>query len=83
MAHGFDRLSFTGGEPTMHPRFSEILKMAYESGYSFGFVTNGWNFPGIYKTLLPFREQFTVVTFSLDGAKEETHDRLRRTTSCY
>jgi len=77
-AHGFDRLSFTGGEPTMHPRFSEILKMSYDAGYSFGIVTNGWNFPEMYETLLPFREQFTVATFSLDGAKEETHDRLRR-----
>ncbi len=49
-AHGFDDLSFTGGEPTLHPRFIEILTMAYEAGYKFGFVTNGWNFTKIYET---------------------------------
>ncbi len=77
-AHGFDDLSFTGGEPTMHPRFIEILTMAYEAGYKFGFVTNGWNFTKIYEMLLPYHNSLIVITFSLDGAREDTHDRIRR-----
>ncbi len=77
MDHGFDRLSFTGGEPTVHPRFMEILGMANESGYKFGFVTNGWDFTSIYEELLPYRDRLTIITFSLDGAREATHDRIR------
>lgn len=75
--HGFDHLSFTGGEPTLHPRFIEMLTMVSEAGYNFGFVTNGWNFTRIYEKLLPHRNSLTGITFSLEGAKEETHDRLR------
>jgi MoaA/NifB/PqqE/SkfB family radical SAM enzyme len=76
-AHGFDHLSFTGGDPTVHPRFIEIIKMVSESGYNFGFVTNGQNFTRIYEKILLYRDKLTGITFSLDGAREETHDRLR------
>ena len=75
--HGFDHLSFTGGEPTLHPRFTEMLTMVSEAGYNFGFVTNGWNFTRIYEKLLPHHNRLTGITFSLEGAREETHDRLR------
>ncbi|TLD42025.1 MAG: radical SAM domain protein [Candidatus Jettenia ecosi] len=75
--HGFDYISFTGGEPTLHPGFTEMLTMVSEAGYNFGFVTNGWNFTRIYEKLLPHSNKLTGITFSLDGAREETHDRLR------
>jgi MoaA/NifB/PqqE/SkfB family radical SAM enzyme len=74
---GFDEISFTGGEPTVYPHFVEALRLAYEGGYRFGFVSNGQNFPRMYPRLLPYREKLSVITFSLDGASEETHDRLR------
>jgi len=80
-AHGFDHLSFTGGEPTIHPRFTEILSMVCEEGYTFGFVSNGWNFTRIYEKVLPYRDRLKGITFSLDGASEETHDRMRRENS--
>ena len=35
------------------------------------------NFPKIYSLLLSYSKRFRGVTFSLDGACEETHDRLR------
>ena len=35
------------------------------------------SFPRIYPLLLKHRRSFAGVTFSLDGAREETHDRLR------
>ncbi len=75
--HGFHSLSFTGGEPTLHPEFNRILTRSSEAGYTFGFVSNGWNFTGLYEKLLPHRQRLSVITFSLDGAQEETHDRLR------
>ena len=75
--HGFDYISFTGGEPTLHPGFTDMLTMVSEAGYNFGFVTNGWNFTEIYGKILPHLNSLTGITFSLEGAREETHDRLR------
>jgi MoaA/NifB/PqqE/SkfB family radical SAM enzyme len=44
-------------------------------------VSNGVNFPLIHPLLLMYRRWLKGVTFSLDGAREETHDRLRGTGS--
>jgi MoaA/NifB/PqqE/SkfB family radical SAM enzyme len=74
---GITKLSFTGGEPTLHPQFSEIIRLTYEGGYEFGFVTNGWNFAKVATQLSPYRDRLGLITFSLDGASEATHDRLR------
>ena len=74
---GIDHLAFTGGEPTLHHQFPEIIRRVCDAGYTFSFVSNGTNFPRIYPLLLLHRHSFAGVTFSLDGAREETHDRLR------
>src|SRR5882724_221656 len=74
---GIEQLSFTGGEPTIHRRFEEIIQRVAEAGYWFSFVSNGVSFPRIYSLLLKHRRWFVGVTFSLDGAREEIHDRLR------
>jgi MoaA/NifB/PqqE/SkfB family radical SAM enzyme len=74
---GIEQLSFTGGEPTLHHAFSEIVRRTCQGGYTFGFVSNGSTLPHIYPLLLRHRQSFNGVTFSLDGAREETHDRLR------
>jgi MoaA/NifB/PqqE/SkfB family radical SAM enzyme len=74
---GIEQLSFTGGEPTIHRRFKEIIQRVAEAGYWFSFVSNGVSFPWIYSLLLKYRRWFVGVTFSLDGAREETHDQLR------
>jgi MoaA/NifB/PqqE/SkfB family radical SAM enzyme len=72
-----DHLSFTGGEPTLHPKFSEIVSRLCSADYTFSFVSNGSTFPHIYPLLLERRRWFRGVTFSLDGAHQRTHDRLR------
>jgi MoaA/NifB/PqqE/SkfB family radical SAM enzyme len=74
---GIDQVSFTGGEPTLHRRFKEIIERVTEAGYWFSFVSNGVSFLRLYPLLLKNRRWFVGVTFSLDGAREETHDRLR------
>jgi MoaA/NifB/PqqE/SkfB family radical SAM enzyme len=74
---GIEQVSFTGGEPTIHRRFDEIIHRVSAAGYHFSFVSNGTSFPKIYPLLLKHRRCFLGVTFSLDGAREETHDRLR------
>ena len=74
---GIDHLCFTGGEPSLHRRFDEIVSRASEAGYSFSFVSNGVNFGRLAPLLLRHRGAFRGVTFSLDGAREPTHDRMR------
>ena len=74
---GIQQVSFTGGEPTIHRRFEEIIDLVSQAGYPFSFVSNGASFPRIYRLLVEHRSWFLGVTFSLDGAREETHDGLR------
>jgi MoaA/NifB/PqqE/SkfB family radical SAM enzyme len=74
---GIDHLAFTGGEPTIHRQFAEIIRRVCAAGYTFSFVSNGVNFPQIYPLLLRHRQWLKGVTFSLDGAREETHDWQR------
>jgi MoaA/NifB/PqqE/SkfB family radical SAM enzyme len=74
---GFDLLSFTGGDPTVYRHFAQALRRTAEAGYRFTFNTNGWNFASTYMKVLPYRQQLEIIVFSLDGASEATHDRLR------
>lgn len=74
---GFNSISFTGGEVTIHPHFKEIVEVVREEGWQFGFVTNGWHFDRVYPTLLANREALHIVAFSLDGPTRETHDFWR------
>ena len=76
-ACGIDHLCFSGGEPTLHRQFETIVNRTCEAHYSFSFVTNGLNFQRMCPILLQNRDWFRGVTFSLDGACEATHDRLR------
>lgn len=72
-------VAFTGGEPTLHPQFGELLALVARHGHRFAFVTNGWRFAEkTFAQLQPHREHVANVTFSIDGATEATHDALRR-----
>lgn len=71
------RVGFTGGEPTLHPQFSQILKMVGEAGLTASFVTNGWHFERTWPALTANRKAVSHVAFSLDGVDRETHDRWR------
>ncbi|MFO1430148.1 MAG: radical SAM protein [Candidatus Competibacteraceae bacterium] len=74
---GIDHLSFTGGEPTLHHRFPDILQHTVTAGYRFGLVSNGWVVAQRLEQLLPYRDRLSVITFSLDGAREASHDAQR------
>ncbi len=76
-AFGFGHIAFTGGEPTLHKQFFDIVRETHGAGYKWGFVSNGFNFMQVYPKLIPYLDGISVITFSLDGASEETHDRLR------
>ena len=74
---GIGEICFTGGEPTVHRQFEHIVRRICAAGYAFGMVSNGWNFQKHYPVLQSCRDRLSGVTFSLDGAKESTHDRIR------
>ena len=76
-ACGIDHLCFSGGEPTIHRQFRAIVERVCEADYTFSFVSNALNFRTIVPLLKDRRHWFRGVTFSLDGARETTHDRLR------
>jgi organic radical activating enzyme len=78
---GIERVSLTGGEPSLHPNFSELLTYLAEKEVEFNFVTNGWAFK---ERVLPIflepavKKYLEGICFSIDGASAETHDALRR-----
>jgi len=76
-AANITRVSFTGGEPTLHPAFAETLRAVGEAGLTVSFVTNGWHFDRIWPAIQSNRASVSNVAFSLDGITRESHDRWR------
>lgn len=76
-AAGVSHVSFTGGEPTLHPQFGGILEAVGGEGMRASFVTNGWHFDRLWPVLDAHRPAVSLVSFSVDGATRETHDRWR------
>jgi MoaA/NifB/PqqE/SkfB family radical SAM enzyme len=71
------RVGFTGGEPTLHPAFGEVLRAVADAGLTVSFVTNGWHFERVWPALQANRASISHVAFSLDGLTREDHDRWR------
>ena len=76
-AANITRVNFTGGEPTLHPRFGEVLQTVAAADLQTSFVTNGWHFERVWPALTAQRAALSHVAFSLDGVDAETHDRWR------
>jgi MoaA/NifB/PqqE/SkfB family radical SAM enzyme len=74
---GVTSVVFTGGEPTLHPKFEHILDVCEENELTASFVTNGWHFERVWPTVLAHRHSITHVAFSLDGATRQSHDAWR------
>lgn len=76
---GYRHVAITGGEPPLHPRFGEALDLIATHDYTYHFLTNARNFQKTFKTInTPLRRsKLSSITFSLDGATEATHDRIR------
>jgi MoaA/NifB/PqqE/SkfB family radical SAM enzyme len=70
-------VNFTGGEPTLHPQFAEVLETVAAADLTTSFVTNGWHFERTWPALAATRDAISRVAFSLDGIDRETHDRWR------
>ena len=74
---GIECVMFTGGEPTLHRQFGEILAAVAELSLTCSFVTNGWHFARVWPLLIEHRDAVTHVSFSVDGTTRDSHDRWR------
>jgi MoaA/NifB/PqqE/SkfB family radical SAM enzyme len=76
-ARGGDGVHFTGGEPTIHPRFLDILRLSRKLGMrtSIGTIGTMLSRPGFAESVLPFLDE---ALFSLHGPDAATHDALAR-----
>jgi MoaA/NifB/PqqE/SkfB family radical SAM enzyme len=72
-----EQVMFTGGEPTLHPNFEDIIAAVGAERLQCSFVTNGWHFERVWPILQKYPEVVTHVAFSLDGPTRELHDRWR------
>src|SRR5215203_3897968 len=68
-------VSFTGGEPLLHPEFGRIVDLLAAEGHPYRFVSNGWHLT----RALPHLERHapSAVRLSLSGATAEVHDAER------
>jgi len=79
-ALGFNAVCLTGGEVALYPHLGDLLRLIAARGFDFTLVTNGYRFPTDVLPLLlepEVKERLASVSFSLDGARAETHDGLR------
>lgn len=67
--------SLTGGEPTLHPRWDEVVAGLHARGVPYRFVTNGWHMRRLMPSLDAHPPE--AVRVSLSGATEEVHDEER------
>lgn len=76
---GYTHVAITGGEPPLHPRFGQAIEIIVGHGYTYHFLTNARNFQKTLKVITApeRRAKLAGVSFSLDGATEASHDKIR------
>ena len=76
-ADGCTILGFTGGEPTVHPRFAEFCRRGRELGYeSITINTNGIQFKSRAWTEAALDAGLSHIDFSIHGEDAEMHDAM-------
>lgn len=68
-------VSLTGGEPLIHRRSAEIIRVLAERQVPWALTTNGWHIQRVIGVLR--RHPPAGVRLSLSGATEEVHDAER------
>ncbi len=75
--HKTEEVSLFGwGEPTIHPKFADILQYLDKFPVRKYFCTNGMRLDALEEAL--FTYHVDIIAISLDGAKPETNNRIRR-----
>lgn len=77
-------LRLTGGEPTLHPNFAEIVEKADEKGFPLVVFTNGlWANIEPVISALAASTHLQYVLISLHGAHSESHERFSGVTGSF
>lgn len=75
--YGVNRIIFSGGEPTLHNQFEDILELINEYPLlSFGIVTNGTIHNSKLIHMLNTNKNLTL-QISLDGSNEQKNSKIR------
>jgi len=74
---GLRSVKLTGGEPTLHPQFRQMVDLTNNAGLDILLETNGTLVDGDLALFLKSRPHVDFISVSLDGATAETHDELR------
>ncbi len=74
------RLRFTGGEPTLHPEFEQIVSRAQATGFAFSVFTNArWQEPARTVRFLAGLPGLECILVSLHGAHARSHEAFTAT----
>lgn len=73
---GFKKITFAGGEPTLHLLLPEIMSYAKELGFKVGIVTNGHFLTDHY--LEKIKGNVDYIKISIDSSNEEIQAKLGR-----
>ena len=74
---GYEGVSFTGGEPGLHPAFPEMAREAARRGFRVAFISNG-SLLDRYRFLAEdLLGSLHSACFSLDGSTARLHNELR------
>lgn len=76
-AHGFQKITFAGGEPTLCPWLPELVRTAKEAGMTTMVVTNGSRLSDAY--LATLRAHLDWIALSIDSLEEITNQSIGRT----
>ena len=74
---GGSKVTILGGEPTLHPNFTEAVRFAGRLGYEQVITTTNAQEPALRKFRKMAPEDFAYVQVSLDGGTARTHDAIR------
>jgi radical SAM protein with 4Fe4S-binding SPASM domain len=74
---GTSRITFLGGEPTLHRNFIALINEAYDIGLQVIVDTNGLFSKKLLNKVK--NDRITYFNFSLDGSKADLHERIRGT----
>lgn len=83
---GGEYITFLGGEPTLHPDLPRMVDLALNLGYTQVMINSNGLLERTIDRIDPAKLHY--ISFSLDGATAETHDRIRgrntfgKTTEC-
>ncbi len=80
---GLQSVKLTGGEPTIHPQFRELVSLIENEKLNITMETNGILIDEDLAGFLKDKHHFSFVSVSLDGVKPETHDLLRGVSGSY